>query len=331
MEFRKEKKIAWIITSQVKGGGGVYGEKAREALSEEFDVEVKNLGVKCFRWLKPFGWLLGFVRLKGFKDLWVRHSFMDIAASMGRAKGKNLALIYHIDNSVFPLISRFFFFLTEIFFYYNLKKTDAIVIISEYWKNYFLERGYANVHKIYYGFNLSNFEISAKEVSEFKKKFKLEKKPIVYIGNCQKAKGAIDAWQALKDLDVHLVTSGKKRVNIPALNLDLGYRDYLRLLKSSSVVVTMSKFKEGWCITAHEAMLLKTPVIGSGLGGMKELLEGGKQIICGNPQDLREEVEYLLNHPETRKKIGQEGYNFAKNFTLKKFREEWISLIKKLL
>ena len=45
------------------------------------------------------------------------------------------------------------------------------------------------------------------------------------------------------------------------------------LLQAASVAVTMSKFNEGWCRTAHEAMLCKTPVVGSGMGGMGELLE----------------------------------------------------------
>ena len=66
-------------------------------------------------------------------------------------------------------------------------------------------------------------------------------------------------------------------INIPVVNLSLNYKEYLCLLKASSVVVTMSKFKEGWCLTAHEAMLCKTPVIGSGKGGMRELLEGGNK------------------------------------------------------
>ena len=72
------------------------------------------------------------------------------------------------------------------------------------------------------------------------------------------------------------------------------FGDYLKLLKASWVVLTMSKFKEGWCRTAHEAMLLKTPVIGSGTGGMRELLENGKQIVCPEFDNLREKVKYLF-------------------------------------
>ncbi len=334
MEFNKEKKIGWILTSLRKYGGSVYGEKARKALSKEFNVEIENLEAKYLKWrfLKPLSWFLGFIKLKGCKDLWIRHSFIDVAAlPLSKAKGKNLALIYHIDNSVFSLILRPFFFLTEKFFYHSLKKTDTIVTISEYWKKHFLEKGYANVYKIYCGFDLADFKIGHQEVSEFKKRFKLEGKPIIYIGNCQKAKGVMETWQALKDLDVHLVTSGKRTINIPALNLDLEHRDYLKLLKASSVVVAMSKFKEGWCITAHEAMLLKTPVIGSGLGGMKELLEGGRQVVCEDFQNLKEKVEYLLNHSDIREKMGGDGYNFGENFTLERFKKEWINLINKII
>lgn len=334
MRFKKEKEIGWILSSSKKGGGNIYGEKARKALSEEFNIETKNLETKYLKWrfLKPLSWFFGFIGIKGYKDLWIRQSFIDVAAlPLGKAKGKSLALIYHIDNSVFPLTLRIILSLTEKIFYRSLKKVNTIVTISEYWKNHFLGRGYSNVYKIYCGFDLADFELNNEEALEFKKKFKLEGKPIIYIGNCQKAKGVMEAWQALKDLDVYLVTSGERNVNVPALNLDLEYRDYLRLLKASSIVVTMSKFKEGWCMTAHEAMLCKTPVIGSGLGGMKELLEGGKQIVCENPQDLKGKVEYLLNHSEARKKIGEDGYNFAKNFTLERFRKEWLNLINKII
>ena len=240
---------------------------------------------------------------------------------------KNIAIIHHIDYSYAPLFLRFISpFLTNIIFH-NLKKIDAIVTVSKYWQNYFKERGYKNVFLIYNGFNLDDFNFSFEEIEEFKKEYQLTGRPIIYLGNCQKAKGVAESYEALQDLNCHLVTSGEPMVRIPAKNLEIEYKDYLRLLKASAIVVTMSKFKEGWCRTAHEAMLLKTPVIGSGLGGMKELLEGGKQIICEDFNSLKEQVEYLLNHPEAREKMGQDGYNFAKDFTLERFKNDWLELI----
>ena len=92
----------------------------------------------------------------------------------------------------------------------------------------------------------------------------------------------------------------------------------------------MSQFEEGWCRVAHEAMLCKTPVIGSGKGGMGELLEGGEQIICPDFKSLRNEVEFLLNNQEKRNQQGEYGYDFVKQFTSERFKESWKNLINEL-
>ena len=326
-------KIDWIQISSRKYGGVVYGQKVKEILAQHFDLEIKNIEAKYFNWkyLKPLEWLFNSQRIKNQNGLRiVDDSCSVIPLRLDKSQGKNLVIVFHLDFSQLAKILQPVFLLLERIFYHNLNKADAILTISQYWQNHFLERGYSNVHKIYCGFNIPDFKISEQETSEFKKKFNLEKKPIIYIGNCQKAKGVVDSYRVLRDLDATLVTSGEQLVKIPALNLNLEYRDYLRLLAASSVVVTMSRFKEGWCMTAHEAMLLKRPVIGSGLGGMRELLKGGNQIICQDFSSLKKRVEYLLTHPEAREKMGKTGYNFAKNFTSEKFREDWLNLIKKL-
>jgi len=325
--------IGWIEISKKKYGGIVYNEKAREILSEFFDLELISCEARFFKKIKYFKIpesLFCIWKLKGKKDLWIRDFYSTVCFFPKRTKGKNLVLIHHLDFSGFPLIARpFLNFLKNVFFWRNLKKADFILTVSEYWKNYFLQKGYSNVYKIYNGFDLSNFNISEKEIIEFKRKYNLNDKPIIYLGNCQKAKGVVESYNALKNLNVHLVTSGKRNVKIPTWNFDLDYREYLILLKASSIVLTMSKFKEGWCRTAHEAMLLKTPVIGSGSGGMRELLEGGGQIVCERFKDLKEKVDFLLKNPLERKKIGSSGFAFAKRFTLEKFKEDWLNLVKK--
>jgi len=329
------KKIDWIEISSKRYGGVLYNQQARKALSKHFDLELINLEAKYLRkirYLKIPESFIYLLRLKGKKDLWIRDFYSTVTLSPKKTKGKNLVVIHHLDFSGFPLVARpFFNLINNFFFYQGLRKADAVVTISEYWKDYFLKRGYSNVYKIYCGFDLNKFNISEQEVIDFKKEYKLEGKPIIYLGNCQKAKGVIESYKALKDLNVHLATSAKRQVKIPALNFDLNYREYLKLLKASSVALTMSKFKEGWCITAHEAMLLKTPVIGSGLGGMKELLEGGGQIICQDFKNLRGKVEYLLNNPNVMNKMRERGFNFAKNFTKERFEKNWLNLINIIL
>lgn len=326
--------IGWIEISQKKYGGIVYNETARRALPKDFKVDLILSEAKVFkniRYLKIPESFFYLSKLKGKKDLWIRDFFSTITLPLDKTEGKNLVVVHQVDFSTFPMISRPVFFFLKKIFYCNLKKADAILTVSDYWKNHFLERGYKNVYKIYNGFNLSDFNISEQEVLEFKKRYNLLGKPIIYLGNCQRAKGVVESYYALKDLDVYLVTSGECQVKIPAQNFNLEYRDYLHLLKASSIVLTMSKFKEGWCRTAHEAMLLKTPVIGSGLGGMRELLEGGNQMICENFDSLKEKIKYLLDHPELREKIDEDGYNFAKDFTSERLKKDWLELIHKIL
>ena len=327
------KKIGIIEIHSKRYGGVVYTQQVKKALSKEFDVEHIDSGAKFFkksRYLRFFESLYRIFGLKGEKDIWIRDFYSVLALSRRRIKGRNLALIFHVDPLRLPLLAKIPIFLLEkLVFYRQLRKVDAIVTISEYWKNYFLERGYKNVYKIYCGYDLNDFNITEERVSEFKKKYNLDVKPIIYIGNCQKVKGVVDSYKALKDIDAYLVTSGRRQVNVPTLNFDLDYADYLSLLKASTIVITMDKFNTGWNMTAQEAMLLKTPVIGSGAGGTKELYEMAGQIIC-DFKGLKEKVEYLLNHPETRKKMGEDGYNYSNQFTLEKFQNEWINLIKKI-
>jgi len=198
-------------------------------------------------------------------------------------------------------------------------------VISRFWKEHFELLGYESVEIIYNPFDLKEFTFSDDDIDKFKAKYQLSGKPIIYLGNCQRAKGVVEAYEALKGLDAHLVTSGAKDVDLPATHLNVSYREYLMLLRASSVAVTMSKFNEGWCRTAHEAMLCKTPVVGSGKGGMRELLEGGKQIICQDFSKLRDCVEYAMSDS----KLGEAGYAFASQdcYTIEFFKNKWVDLV----
>jgi len=316
-----------------RSGGNIYKDQVLSALSKNFNVSYVNLEAKYFknRYLRALESFIKLLFFRGKKNLWIRDFYSTITLNKKRTKGKNISLIFHIDFSGYRFVAKVLLSLLNNFFYRQLKKTDAIITISEYWRKYFADRGYKNVYKIYCGFNLENFNISEREVLDFKKKYSLEEKPIIYLGNCQKPKGVVDSYNKLRDLDAHFVTSGQRQVNIPALNFNSDYKTYLTLLKASSIVITMSKFKEGWCMTAHEAMLLKTPVIGSGMGGMKELLENGGQIICADFKELKNKVSYLMNNPKERERIGQMGYDYTKDFSIERFQQKWQDLIKNIL
>ena len=74
---------------------------------------------------------------------------------------------------------------------------------------------------------------------------------------------------------------------------------------------------------AHEAMLMGVPVIGSGYGGMGELLEKGGQKIVTNPADLSSSLNSILMDRE----MGARGREFAETFTKEKFDKSCLGIL----
>jgi glycosyltransferase involved in cell wall biosynthesis len=317
---------------RIESGGDLYRRYLVETLRKRFNAEPLGILLGRGNWLfqraKLAYRLFG---LKGVNDVWIRGFLSTITLPADRTVGKNILLIHHIDirDTYEPVTSTLLLgksYLLERFFYRNLNKVDAVVAVSKYWKEHFEARGHPNVRVIYNPFEVGSFTFTEQEIADFTRRHGLEGKPTVYIGNCQRGKGVIESYEHLKGMGLNLVTSGDRKVNIPAMHFSFDYRDYQRLLKASSVVVTMSKLREGWSRTAHEAMLCRTPVVGSGVCGMKELLDGGQQIVCRSFGELRQCVEYALEHPE----LGEKGYEFARNFTVERFESDWVGLIEEV-
>ncbi|HAP3189761.1 TPA: glycosyltransferase, partial [Escherichia coli] len=143
------------------------------------------------------------------------------------------------------------------------------------------------------------------------------------IGNFHKKKGTYDLLSLLKDHYV-LHTSGYKGQQIEGLinHSRLSYPDYLKLLSDMDVCITYSRFREGWCRTAHEALILGTKVIGSGYGGMGELLKGSSQPIASDYLSLKIALEnYDLFEIDS---------DYVTSFDFERFKKSWSELVEKL-
>lgn len=327
-------RIGWIETSATMYGGQIYNQKSRTLLSEFADVELVMAGATRFTGNKLLGTaetLSNLARLKGHKDIWMRGFYPTVTMPYDRTTGKNIVMLLHDDFSGFSWSRRLFFEPLNLLFHRNLRKADMIITISEFWRRHVEALGHRNVRIVYNTFDLNDFNISEDELRAFRRRHELGDGPIIYLGNCQKAKGAVDSYTALKNIGAKLVTSGKRLAEIPTTNLDLSYREYLCLLKASTIVVTMSQFLEGWCRTAHEAMLCGRPVIGSGKGGMEELLAGGAQIICPRFEELHAHVDALLRNPARADELGRCGRDFAAQFTDERAARAWRDLVKELV
>lgn len=324
-----QTKILRIKTSSSRYGGNIYEHYVTRALQENYSVVEANPVPENAK-AQPFR-ALG-LYLRNLRDL-SRHPAdvhiraLETAQWCSDAQAKRVVIAHHYDTAYSALPSK----LMQRWGYANLLRhrddIDVLVVVSRYWERFFARKGFKRIEVIYNPFETKRFEVSEEDVEAFKRRYALTDKPIVYIGNAQRKKGVVETYEALKEMDVHLVTSGKAQVKLPVLNLDTDFDTYVLLLHAASATVTMSLFDEGWNRTAHEAMLCKTPVVGSGRGGMRELLEGGGQPVCESFDDLRRIVEKVLDD----KTLGQKGYTFAKKFTFERFAASWQSLISEIV
>lgn len=331
-----KKSIKWIRSfNDLEGanyGGRSYNKATYDILRQKFDFSFFDVFPKTNKnyfesLLEVF---INTLRIKGKSDIWVRDYFATIPLLIKRPRQKNVVFIQHIASTSSSIFVKVLFKVYNYFFYTAIKKADAVITISDFWRKHFLNLGIKNVYTVFPFIDTSSFNISDSDVENFKNKYNLNGKPIIYLGNCRSYKGVRESYNLLKDLDVHFITSGFREVELPCLHLDLSYIEYLCLLKSCDVVLFMSLFEEGWGLTAHEAMFLRTPVIGSGLGGNKELLEGGDQIVSSFA-DLKFNVLRVLGDKDLSYKMGNSGYAYAKTFTKKRFEDSWVSVVQDIL
>ena len=77
------------------------------------------------------------------------------------------------------------------------------------------------------------------------------------------------------------------------------------------------------------------PCISTNEGGITDIIEDSKTgyiVEKQNPQILAQQIEYLLDHPELRKQMGQAGKNkFQKEFTLEKFEERMKTILEEAI
>jgi len=334
-------KIEWLISGSApqwieqnyENGGYVYDTYARKILRELYDVTVtyNSRGSSKSKTKRLFQLSRYFLQMRSisFKgEIVFRDMFSTVFAPFDRDR-KNVVILHHLDTSGFDK-STFYNVFTKRFFK-KILLADAVVVVSEYWKNILEKAGCRNVIVIHNSFDLSQFEFGQQELTDFRRNLGVpDEKHIIYLGNAQSEKGYLESYNSLKNIDAIFMTTGKSKVDLPILSRYLSYRDYLRLLKISSLVVTMSKFNEGWCRTAHEAMLCGTPVIGSGKGGMGELLEKGGQIVCGDFDELGTLAQDLLNDRQKLACMSLVGKKYASQFTVDRFGQDWIDLVASL-
>jgi len=332
-------KIIWQTQSQLlhdsiinnkladnANGGHAYDFQAFQAIRNVSDISIDSSAPRG----KSENILTYWHRIAKHKapaDILVKDPFYLTFGKL-QSESYEIGVIHHLEETLETRSIKYRWYFHRL--RQRLKKLNCVVSVSKYWQNWLENHGCNCTKVIYNSFDLNEFSFAKEDIDDFKRRYHLNTgKPLLYIGNAQFEKGVKNVYEALGTDQFTLVMSGPKNehLSLPIYHLFLNRREYLLLLSACDVVLTMSTMIEGWNRTAHEAMLCGTPVIGSGVGGMKELLEGGGQVVkvgCSGLSDT------IMNVLRCQDQYGRSGYKYASQFNLDYFNNEWQTLIQEI-
>lgn len=146
----------------------------------------------------------------------------------------------------------------------------------------------------------------------------------VYFGRLRSVKGIdtlVEAAAPLTEHPLYVLGTGPDRERLERTveerRLDhirfLGHREGDNLhdvVRSARAAVVPSELYENCPMTVLESLALATPVIGTEMGGIPELVRDGEDgflVPAGDPEALRERMEWLARHPARAAEMGSAG------------------------
>jgi glycosyltransferase involved in cell wall biosynthesis len=111
--------------------------------------------------------------------------------------------------------------------------------------------------------------------------------------------------------------------------------DAKEALKNIDILVVPSLEPEGFGRTVVEAQFSRTPVIGTNIGAIPELIEDGKTGFLVEPGDVEKlvcKIKYILQNPKIVSSIIDTAFeNIIKNFTVSSMTEKTLNVYQELL
>lgn len=200
-----------------------------------------------------------------------------------------------------------------------------------------------HIRVIYNGTDLCH--ASKCEINNVLEKYMLNKENriISAIGRLSEVKGysfLIQALLAVKNdypsIKLLIVGDGELKSELKELVFKLKLDDYVifcgnqknvQVFYDISEFTVMSSLWEGMPGAAIESIMLGTPVIGTNVGGIPEIIENNINGLVVPPKDsiaLAKAIIYLLSNPQLVKEMGIAGKNIAnEKFTLEKMMQNY--------
>lgn len=169
------------------------------------------------------------------------------------------------------------------------------------------------------------------ELSDEKAEKRYDVIDILYVGALSRHKGVhilINAFKELKseNIELHIVGKGadaeeiKKIAGSDQRIIFHGFvpdEELMQLYQKANVVVVPSIWYDNSPMVIYESFINGTPVIGSGIGGIPELVEVGHNgylFGAGNVDELKGILEYLIENPYELKRSEEGAFESAKKY-----------------
>jgi len=188
-------------------------------------------------------------------------------------------------------------------------------------------------------------KITNKEVLEFKKKYKLSNKTLLYVGRIHQSKGIGYILKAIKDIDCQFLIVGKDAGHKNQLGKEVKELGIIKKViftgmvsdkelaiayKSADIFVLFSEW-EGFGVTLIEAMAAGLPLVTSNRGAIPYVVENEKQgfiVEYKNVNRLAEKLKMLLKDDKLRKDLGKNGKIKAKQYEWEQVTKSYLEIYK---
>lgn len=269
-----------------------------------------------------------------------RGSFWRKSIVCALARMRGVPYVFHLHSGEFPV----FFenecgFISKYWVRCTLRKASVVLVLTESWKRV-IERMVPQSNVVV----LPN-AVQASGISHGVK----DAKKVLFLGRLREKKGVFDLIEAIPAIlnlcpDTHFVLAGDGDLERASKRVtQLGVANHVTLtgwidgeqkeqaLATATVLVLPSYF-EGFPVCILEAMAHRVAVVASAVGGIPDVLEGGRcgrLIEPGSPEVIAAGISELLVDDEKRHEMAEKAYQrFAKNYSLECVLEALVEVYK---
>jgi glycosyltransferase involved in cell wall biosynthesis len=245
-----------------------------------------------------------------------------------------LDVIFKSDPQYFTLIERIYFFFIKPL----LRYSDTVLTISEYERKNLKTYGFilpnqsSSVLHLGVDHHFLNGQHSPEELVEFKRKWNLPGKFILYVGRINLRKNIQNLIKSMIYVksDISLVLCGKedwkvldieriiKKNKLEERVVRIGYLEdrYLPLLYKSAELFAYVSFQEGFGLPPIEAMACGIPVVVSQTSSLPEICGDAAQYVNPHdPEDIAKGINKIISDSRFKEKLKEKGKQRAQQFT----------------